>query len=273
MQELHNHSNIRSIEHENQHINIFEAHRYSTLVHFYAYKEGLIDLDDPPMLVLFDGHDDCEAPKLPNVLKNIDIKTVSEREFSTFVNFDMNWNDSDWIFTSMELGLISDLVIIGGDSTGRGYGHSIYTSMKGTTHNIWKINQLWNALDSRGDLVDHIKSHMEPLWEALGWTGRDFDPDQGKPIIVDIDLDFMTINTAEVLTSIPYEIFKHIWTKPLHRGVTCKHFFEDLLERTELICIAMESDYTGSIVNSWENLLVIDAVMFSNSLPLRRNFT
>lgn len=267
MHSLHNYSNVNSrrilFGERDLSVSIFEAHRYSTLVHFCAYKEGLLSLDNPPMLVLIDQHEDMETPRAKDA-STIDVSTISERDFLSFVNWDMAWSDGDWITTSLELGLLSDVLILGAKGILLEDGHNVYESADGKTHNIWKLGSLWDELEDGGRLNDIERPGMRALWENLGWDGERFIKGQGKQLVVDIDLDFMEVELEGVSTSIPKEVLASRWNT--RAGVSSHSFFQGMLGKSNVVCIAMESDYCGSLKATWNNLSVVDELCFDGEL-------
>ena len=267
MHTLHNYANVLSrripFGPDDLWVSIFEAHRYSTLVHFCAYKQGLISLDAPPMLVLIDQHEDMETPRASGVA-DLDVRTISERDFSSFVNWDMAWSDGDWITTSLELGLLSDVLIVGAKGGLLEIGHNTYTSARGTTHNIWKIGTLWDELEDGARLATPDAPGVRALWDALGWDGERFVEGQGKRLMVDIDLDFMELEIEGVSTSIPRDVLASRWNS--RAGVAPHAFFQGMLAKTDVVCIAMESDYCGSLKATWNNLAVVDELCFKGEL-------
>lgn len=267
MHSLHNYANVLSrrvpFGDADLWVSLFEAHRYSTLVHYCAYKQGLLSLEDPPMLVLIDQHEDMETPRAPNV-HEVDVATISERDFLSFVNWDMAWSDGDWITTSLELGLISDVLILGAKGTLLQTGHNTYQSADGRTHHIWKLGALWDELEDDGCLVDSSTPQTALLWQRLGWDGAQFVPGQGKRLMVDIDLDFLEIEIEGVSTSIPRDVIASRWHT--RAGISSDAFFQGMLARTDVVCVAMESDYCGSLKAMWNNLTVLDEVCFGGLL-------
>ena len=280
MKNIRNHSNIVCFDFDFSRetdpipVCLFEAHRYSALSMFYAARSGLIDTENPPSLVLFDFHDDGLQPLNKNKIPK-NISNITERDFASFVDWDMALNDDDWIKTSIELGFIKDVVIFGAECGSLNTGLNIYTSSQSTTHKIWKLGPLWSELDYQGALSDRTqKSVYQDLWDVFGWDGGPYVStdwyERSNSLIVDICLDAFSVKILDKNIPVSQDVLDEKWndSRDLSRFSTSHSFFQIMLAKSVLINIAMESDYCGGVLNSHKILKMVNDIMFEGYLNL-----
>jgi hypothetical protein len=116
---------------------VYDDHR--TLLNVIFEAKRLDILRDTPNLVYFDHHDDaCKLGKRSDLLDKIGVDNMNNatnKQFWSFVEFDLGTMDDDWLLTGMELDLIKDAILIGAeDDSNMRRLHGNYISEDGTSH-------------------------------------------------------------------------------------------------------------------------------------------
>lgn len=233
----------------------------------------------PVNLVYFDYHADDKPPlnnqPVQTLLKQYRKLLPPEREFWSFVEWDCDTMDGDWLKVGMEVGLIHDAIVVGcHTSDSAKEADNQYKDHTGQIHHIYNLGHLWD-----GWLDDAAKSAVySGAWELLGWklTQGKFDFDTvgelPKPLALDFDLDCFSVPGPEgEKRHIPWptEAMFNLFSRPLPHSatkLTCGKFLQALAERASLITIARESDYCGGFQASAGLLHALDAMLFNGDL-------
>lgn len=249
---------------------LYDDHRYLLNVLFRIFKSGL--LQGPPNLVFFDSHDDAKKTKKASaLLKSIGVKTLSdatEKLFLSFVDYDIDTNDGDWLSVACELNLIGDVVLIGNKfGTNLEQDIIVRKSEDGSRHKLFLLDShLDEEFGPRGKLGDIAR---EDEFEAIRSffdiepSGNNAQIGKMKPFVLDFDLDFFTLWSEEE-GSVPWP--QRVWEKRFGRFTSGYRFVRDLMKDAEVITISREPDYCESIAGSNYNLKNLDGYFFDGEL-------
>ncbi len=274
------HTNIEVHHFHNKYIVLYDDHRCILNALFEAKRLGLFDTT--PNLIFFDRHDDACDPDIRrqelfeqwNVEK---IEDVSSKDFWSFVEFDLNVLDDDWLLAGMELGLINHAVVIGqyDNSNMQSKDHK-FKSTDGIVHEMYDIPHLNWSIGSRGCLGDNIikEPYYENVREIFEYNqppyGRydKFSKDVTKPFILDFDLDCFTTECEDMCFAWPEAIFKEKYFD--NNDVQC--FMRRLIDRSSFITICREPECCGGLGESNKILGYLDKYFFEgwlNTSPIR----
>jgi hypothetical protein len=256
---------------------VYEDHRVILQVLHSAVIEKKIK---PPVnLVYFDYHADDKPPlnnhPMQTLLKQYRKQLPAEREFWSFVEWDCDTLDGDWLKVGMEIGLIQNALVVGCQSDGTATEEdNQYKDHTGQNHHIYNFGHLWDRW-----LNDAAKAaNYSDAWDLLGWKlsqGKfDFDAANGPPLplILDFDLDCFSVPGPEgEQRHIPWptDTLFELFTRPLPHwtaGLNYGRFLQALAERASLITIARESAYCGGFQASARLLRDLDMLLFSGLL-------
>lgn len=254
---------------------LYEDHRYLLNILYFARFNKTIK--GPVNLLRFDYHDDCRPNDIPldrlQYFRNFD-KPLSE--FWSFTEFELSFLDDNWMTVGFDLGLISDVVLIGSESSGNIPGNGILFDKFGNEHKINKVLHIWNGLEYQGWLSDiHRSEEFRPLWNILGWGNH-----QGRfsfnsalcpaPLVLDIDLDCFTLEYEGITEPIPEHIFYNLMKRrPRHDLLAIwntEQFLTQIIKHCEFITICMESNHCGGIRNAIRILQLLDDRIFDNNI-------
>lgn len=268
------HTNIEVHHFHDKYIVLYDDHRCILNTLFEAKKLKLFNM--PPNIIFFDRHDDACNPDI--CAKDLfekwgvqKIEDVSSREFWSFVEFDLNVLDDDWLLAGMELGLINHAVVIGQqeNSNMRSMNHQ-YQSSDGIVHELFDISHLDWSIGSRGCLGDSIIK--EPYYENVRNIfeynqppyGRyeKFSKDVTKPFILDFDLDCFTTECEDKIFAWPEAIFRDKYDE----NVDVRFFMQKLIDRSSIITICREPNCCGGLGESNKILGYLDYYFFSGCL-------
>ena len=251
---------------------LYDDHRWLLNVFFKILKDSL--LPAPPKLVFFDSHDDAgEARSKAELLASLGVSNVldaTEREFSSFVDYDIRTDDGNWLSVACELNLVSDVVNIGDKYSGNiDLMNGRYTSQDGVSHQLFRLSEnLDYELGCRGSLGDRAK---EREYHAIReFFDVQYSSDHARlgnisPFILDFDLDFFTLNTNEGTMAWPLKV----WDKHYDSFSSETRFVRDLIHKAMVITICREPDYCGNpdgIAGANYNLQNIDRYFFNGNL-------
>ena len=269
------HTNIEVyLFHDKKYIVLYDDHRSILNVLFEAKKLRLFDTT--PNIIFFDRHDDACDPNIcqKDLLEkwNVEkIEDVSSLDFWSFVEFDLNVLDDDWLIAGMELGLINHAVVIGQ------YGMSNMQSMNnkfkssdGKVHELYDIPHLNWSIGSRGCLGDNIikEPYYESVREIFEYNqpsfGRydKFSKDVTKPFILDFDLDCFTTECENRIFAWPEAIFKEKYFE----NNDVQYFMRMLIDRSSIITISREPGCCGGLGESNKILWYLDNYFFEGCL-------
>lgn len=272
MDELFLRSNILKRKAYDKKVFIYEDHRYILNVLYRAFNKSV--LTEPVTLLYFDKHDDGKDPVSDiNTLKKYRGNLPDEKEFWSFVEWEISCLDDDWIKTGMELGLIGDAILIGcPDPINFTEFSNSYKDHLGMEHIIYNVGTIWGGLAYQGWLTDTAqKQKFAPVWDLIGLvdnTCMELDSTKKKTkFVVDFDLDCFTTKLEEFTIPYPLEYFYKLFESPSqYCHIKPSDVVIDLIKEAEFVTVARESDYCGSIQNNniiFEN---VNEVIFRNSL-------
>lgn len=250
---------------------IYEDHRCILNVIYFALQNKLIS--KPPNVLYFDFHDDgldVISDERMKQIKSFRHTPPTLEEFWNFVEFKMAPNDDDWVITGMELGLINHAVVIGAKEDQNLPTDKNYTDHTGQVHFFFGISDLWSELGERGSLCDSIIK--EPYYKAVRAIfqfnnekyDHSFDHDaEIYPFVLDFDLDYFTYDQVGKLKGWPKKRMADLFYKRVgfHR-MTSQEFVMQLVERSSVVTICRESDYSGGLVESGKILKRLFKVVF-----------
>lgn len=255
---------------------IYDDHRYLLNVLFKVFKSE--SLQEPPNLVFFDSHDDARRTEKASVLLSlIGVKTLSdasEKQFFSFVDYDIDTNDGNWLSVACELNLVGDVVVIG-NKHGTNVVNDVlkYTSEDGHKHSIFQLNaHIDEEIGPRGKLGDvALDKEFKAIRSFFAYKPSQYYGQIGemKPFILDYDLDYFTLWSEEE-GSIPWP--QKIWEKRFGRYTPGHTFVRDLMRKAEVITISREPDFCESIAGSNYNLQNLDNYFFDGQLGTNLNF-
>lgn len=255
---------------------LYEDHRALTYVLWHANRTGL--LSAPPLLVMFDRHDDCKAPSPRALQRAAELRqSGTERAVHEFVEWDLSPLDDDWVRASFELGILSHVILIGAEHHSNTEARrTTFTDSGGSEHIVWRIGHLWDALDHRGDLSDFARhAELQELWRALEWPPRGYreePPDQttsDTPIVLDFDLDCFSGTIGDHHMAWPPELIHACFNRRPRGGLqgsSALEFLEHIESRVKLRTIARESQCCGGTRESQGILETLDAVLWHGEL-------
>ena len=258
---------------------LYDDHRWLLNVMFKIQKEKL--LPEPPKLIFFDSHDDCAGtrPK-SDLLSSLDVENLldaSEKDFASFVDYEIGTDDGNWLSVACELNLISDAVVIGakhGTNIDSETG-TLYKSEDGTEHHLYKLSgNLEYELGCRGSLGDRC---LEKEYKGIR---EFFDIKYGNefarigditPFILDYDLDFFTLDSDEGTLAWPLMV----WEKHYNHFSPENRFVKELINKAIVVTVCREPDYCGNIAGiagANYNLENLDRYFFNGDLGTRLNY-
>lgn len=251
---------------------IYDDHRWLLNVLFYLRKNNLLVKPD---LVFFDAHDDAaQCGRKSDLLSKLNANSLdeaSEKQFLSFVEYDISSLDDDWLSVACELDMIGDVVCIGNrynsnieDCNGQ------YSSEDGIVHKMYELSDnLEFELGDRGALGDATKGLEYADIRKFFDSGEHIYKRIGEmnPFILDIDLDCFTLEVKNAPNMAWSE------TTYFHKYPEYGHaqwFINDLLVKTELITICREPDFCGSLGESNQILELLDNLWFEGSIGTSR---
>lgn len=255
---------------------IYDDHRYLLNVLFRIFKTGL--LQEPPNLVFFDSHDDARRTrKASELLQFIGVEHLSnatEKQFLSFVDYDIDTNDGDWLSVACELNLVGDVVAIGNKhGTNLSRDITVRKSEDGKKHKLFQLNtHLDEELGPRGRLGDMARDEeFKDIRSFFAYEPSEYYGHMGemKPFVLDFDLDYFTLWSEEE-GSIPWP--QMVWEKRFGQFASGYRFVRDLMRKAEVITISREPNFCGSIAGSNYNLKNLDNYFFDGELGTNLGF-
>lgn len=265
--ELSKRANINTYLFHDKHIIVYDDHRALLNVLFEAKRLGVFT--KTPNLVYFDLHDDaCAVPPRSQLLEKMgvaDLSQATNKQFWSFVEFDLGVLDDDWLLAGMELDLIKDAILIGQEKN-----HHIedlngcYTSEDGIIHKVYSISHLSSSLGCRGCLGDSIikEPYYQNVRDIMQFHEGRFDGGDINPLVLDFDLDCFTTECREKTYAWPEEIFRREFCD----NYNVPPFLHALLERATFITICREPGCCGGLGEANKILNYWDRYFFEGSL-------
>lgn len=251
---------------------IYEDHRYILNIIYTAFQRGV--LNEPVTVIYFDRHDDGRTPVADmNLLRKYRNQMPTEKEFWSFVEWNLDPQDGDWIKTGMELGLIGDAILLGcSDPANFDEFSNEYLDHLGTMHNIYNVGTIWGGLSYQGWLTDVAQQEKySPVWELLGLEDHllfNIDKDKMKTkFILDFDLDCFTTKLENYTIAWPIEYFDKLFNDFEGKcEIKPREFLVGVIQKAEFITIARETSFCGGIENNNLILESLNSVLFDGQL-------
>ena len=265
-------SNLNIYNYYGKAIVVYDDHRYILNVLFEAAKQNLFN-GETPNIIYFDHHDDSCATKLK--LKNIlekyrinEIKEMNSRDFWTMIEFDLSPSDDDWVTTGMELGLIKNVVCVGGKETINipDWENHTFITTYGNEHKGFCIGHLKHEIGNRGSLGDAFTSYhpeYSDIREIFEYHNGSFCDKINNPLILDFDLDCFTTECRDKRYAWPETIFQ---TEYWIEDNQVRSFILNLVNRASIITICREPSCCGGIGESNKILGSLDRYFFDGVL-------
>lgn len=251
---------------------IYDDHRWLLNVLFYLRKKKLLV---KPNFVFFDAHDDAAGcSRKYSLLSKIGTTTLdeaNEKQFLSFVEYDISPIDDNWLSVACELDMVGDVICIGNrhnDNIADINGH--YVSEDGIQHNLYELSEnLEYELGSRGTLGDATKGLEYAGIRSFFDSGEHVYKGIGKvnPFVLDVDLDCFTLEVKDA-PNMAWSAKTYYHKYPEYGKAQC--FIQDLLNKAEVITICCEPDYCGSIGESNKILELLDNIWFDGAIGTGR---
>jgi len=250
---------------------MFRDHRWTLPVIRHAADRGLLGL--PVTVVTLDRHEDSLEPDR-GALGGVYGATCGFAELVDVVMHVLSPRDDDWIPAGMELGIIGDVVQF---STGRmetSVPDSVwrYTDFHGEDHRVYRLGMVRSALSHGGGLAAST-GQFSSIRETIGFdaASRTFAP-SATGLVLDIDLDFFTVEWDTVLFPFSEEVVRHefdgLCQSPWYDSYTAAAFLRGLAEAAAVVTVASEPRYCGGVENTKRILRIADAEIFGGFIPL-----
>lgn len=271
---LSSHTNIEIHNFQDKYVVLYDDHRCILNVLFEANK--LEFFKTSPNLIFFDRHDDACNPDI-NKRELFEkwgvkrIEDVSNRDFWSFVEFDLNENDDDWLLAGMELDLIHHAVVIGQKENSNIQDlNNHFNSSDKKEHELYAIPHLYNSIGSRGCLGDIIikQPYYSDLRDIFEYNqppyGRydKFAKEVTKPFVLDFDLDCFTTECEDYTFAWPETLFRKMY----YDNVDVRFFMQKLIERSSIITMCREPSCCGGLGESNKILWYLDNYFFDGCL-------
>lgn len=268
------HTNIEVHHFHDKYIVLYDDHRCILNALFEAKKLKLFNM--PPNIIFFDRHDDaCDPDIRKQVLFeqwNVErIEDVSSKDFWSFIEFDLNILDDDWLLAGMELGLINHAVVIGqyDNSNMQSKDHK-YKSTDNIVHEMYDIPHLKQSIDSRGCLGDSIIKlpYYTKVRDIFEYNQPQpghyniFSENVTHPFVLDFDLDCFTTDIENKTLAWPEDIFREMY----YDNTRVLYFMQQLMRRSTFITICREPECCGGLGESNKILGYLDKYFFEGCL-------
>lgn len=222
-----------------QRIMSYESHRFILPVLWMAREMGVIDR--PVNVVYFDRHPDALEP--PEIVKK-------SNAFNNMIFFDqvfdyardrMSFCNDDWVKMAMNMGLVQDALLIGGDSHIPQIFDVKYVDVNDNAHLIKRLPSLAEAFKD-------YRHWTDPSMEKI--LGVDYDS-QGLhfkkdiSLWLDIDLDYFTVVRDRHIYSWHDELFQAEFYTENAQSWSGQRFFYELFKKSPIVTVARESEFCG----------------------------
>lgn len=265
--ELSNRANVMHRSFNGKPVIIYDDHRWLLNVLFKLYRDGGLECPD---LIYFDHHEDyAKSLKKKELLSKIgvtDLKAATEKQFGAFVDYDLRSDDSDWLQTALELNLVKDVALFGGNCDDElQKDMNQYESEDGTLHKVFKLSEdIESEIGSRGQLGDYARSaEFADVRNFFKFDASEYDLIWKSGYVLDFDLDFFSIYSSECQSlAWPGKVFDN----KLGRNSKAFRFINELISNASVITICREPDFCGGIGESNSILEQLDHRFFEGSL-------
>lgn len=242
---------------------IYDDHRTLLDVLYYARIKKV--LQQTPNLVYFDRHDDAAKVIKEDLekLDKIEISWDQYREFYDFVEFDLSYNDDNWLYAGMYCNLIKNAVLVNGVE--KDNISELNAAFKERGHHLYEINNHFLQRLSIGKRVWKIKKSDDNAIRSIfdkNWRQED-NTEIGVPMVLDFDLDCFTKEDANGhLKACSRSNFRKNY-----KDVYCMgSFMRELMRRASFITICREPKHCGGYKESNKILQYLDECFFNGQL-------
>lgn len=263
---------------------IYEDHRTILNVLFVLFKIGKLKFDLVPNIISFDLHDDfnqgLKKSEIFNILNIKSFDNIELKDFWSFVEFDCNGLDNDWVKIAMELNMIKDYVNIGGYYIDNLKESPEYISEDNISHKLYYLKHLDFELSNTDNFIGQLVNPIERTLELRNIFGfNNFENCQNNfsdiqyPYILDFDLDCFTAPNIMLVDFSDNEPLGVPWNektfKNLYYGFSdnfVRDFMRCLIKRSEITTICLEPFYCGGYKESIQILEYLDKYIFEGKL-------
>lgn len=272
MSDLNSRANFQTFAIDGTPIVLYEDHRSLLFALWHAKRCGLLNV--PHTLITFDLHDDARPPAAAARQRSLDFRDGKgdERDFFSFVEWDLSPLDDDWLTIAFDLNLVGDVVNIGAVHHDNlpNFETSICDEL-GEDHRVWRVSHLWDSLGPRGALGDHVRrAELEGLWGALCWNARSQTVHQDARVILDFDLDCFSMVGPAGTIAWPADAMSNLFGRPIPPTFrTGAQVLEQFFAASSMVTIARESPFCGGTEESQAILHTLDEIVFQGRLLSR----
>ncbi len=240
---------------------IYDDHRSILDVLCYARIKGV--LEQAPNLVYFDRHDDATKVHKDNLEILDKIPSDQYREFHNFVEFDLSYNDDNWLYAGMYRNLIKNAVLVNGVE--KDNIPELNKAFKNLGHHLYEINNHYLQRLSVGKRVWKIKKSDDNAIRSIFDKNlrQEDNAEIGVPMVLDFDLDCFTREDANGhLKACSRSNFRKNYKDAYCMGA----FMRELMRRASFITICREPKHCGGYSESNKILQYLDEFFFDGQL-------
>ena len=233
---------------------IHDDHRWVVPLIFHAQESGRLPV--PCKLVCLDRHHDALPPDRERLraLRDARRAGLTGASVLNLCAEVLSPHDDDWIPAAMELGLLSDAVVLGGEGVFSRQALTDFTDHTGARHRIELTGHLGPELAAIGRFGNLLRRGQEELlWNIFDWMvapdGRlGFRPG-APPLALSIDLDYFVIPWDTFRLPWPEEVYRGYFLTPSDQpaleGATARDILRQLIDRAGLVAVAREAGHCG----------------------------
>lgn len=218
---------------------VYESHRFILPILIFAKKSGL--LPEPLNMVYFDRHPDAlEPPNLARKVEQLE-KLADFTDIFDYVEKEISYCNDDWLKLLMNLEIVNDAVLIGGEGHLPMIFDSKYVDLDNKVHWIKRVPALVDFFKSRKIMNDDI------LHSILGisYDNKVLKFKSKPPLLLDFDLDYFTCLRDRHIYSWHDELYQIEFEEKHKDNWTGLKLLEKLLSRSQFVTIAKETMFCG----------------------------
>jgi hypothetical protein len=224
---------------------------------------------------MFDRHHDALPPRHYAKLQSSKPYDLSIDGVIALCNSVLSTLDDDWVTAGMELGIISDAVILGVQDTFNLDDLEEFVDSNGTKHALYFPGLPGGELQFKGELSDVVRdSEFEPLWKLLHWSpprgGSNGFASTRPKFALDFDLDCFVMEWHAYL--LPW--LDEVWHKEFFeisdywstKGLSGASWLLDLRAAAGVLTFATEPDFCGGDVKASQIFADLNRYLFTSLL-------
>lgn len=217
----------------------YESHRFILPVLWMAREVGLID--GPVNIVYFDRHPDALEPPEIKKKSNAYNNMVFFDQVLEYTRTKMSICNDDWVKMAMNMGLVKDALLIGGDSHIPQIFDVKYIDSNEDTHLIKRIPSLAEAFK------DYRHWDNPSMQKILGveYDANGLHFDNRIPLWLDLDLDYFTCMRDRQIYAWHDELFNAEFDTENAQGWSGRRFFYELFKKSPIVTVARETMFCG----------------------------